>query len=314
MNKDFIYLYLSTDNIRSFPCLQPGSEYSLSATDFLVLLAIANEASWCANCFAVEDYNKYTSTNEHREKIKKTLNINDRTYDNALRSLVKNNLIYKVKKNVYILNSWIIAHGDGECIRKHREYCYYNCIFKTARLNRYAETEEELKLLRDDLNIDASKQKHACVYYDNLKNFSCFGGKFGAKRINITELILFFAFATSAQFVKYPGTIDINNVIDKSTRELEKTADLLQLKIRSVQQSIKNLCAMGLLHKIEHENGKYIINPIISAKGTKDKVHKYQSTVCQSSYFCGYANGDVAYLDNKIIDLRNGEVVEEETV
>lgn len=310
MNEDFVYLYLNTEIIRNFPCFQAGHEHSLTANAFLVFLLVAAESAWCADCFAIEDYNKFTNTEEHKETIKNIFNITDRAYDDSLRSLVKNKLLYKVKKDIYIVNSWVCTHGNSESIKKHRQFCYDNDIFYPPHINRKATTDEELKLVQKELSIDACKQKHACVYFNNLKNFSCFSAKFNKKKINITELIIFFMFATTSQFVRYPKALELNNVIHKSTTDITKLADLLQLKTRAIQYAIKNLCTMNLLHKLEGENGKYVINPMISAKGTKERVHIFQSSILQSDYFNHYVNGDIMHINNNIINLKTGEVEE----
>lgn len=309
MNEDFIYLYLNADNIRNFPCFYAGTKEALTANAFLVLLLVAAESAWCSDCFSIEDYNKFTNTEEHRERIKNILNITDRAYYDSLRSLIKNRLLYKVKKDIYIVNSWVCTHGDSESIKKHRQFCYDNDMFYPPHINRKAITDEELKLVQEQLSIDACKQKHACVYFNNIKNFSCFSAKFNRKKINITELVIFFMFATTSQFVRYPKTIELNNIIHKSVKEIAKLSDLLQLKIRAVQYAIKNLCDMHLLHKIDRENGKYIINPFISAKGTKERVQIFQATVIQSDYFNNLVTGDILYEENNIVDLRSGEVI-----
>lgn len=311
-DEEFVYLYLTNDMVRAFPCLQPGEEEALSANALLVLLLATSESAWCADCFNVADYNKYTNTSDNANYIKSTLNISDRVYSDAIRLLVKNNLMYKVKKDVYIINPWICAHGDAQNIQSHRIYCYYNNIFCPPAWGwRIAETDEEKTALKGILSEDASKQKHACVYVNNLKNYTCFNGMFNSKRASLTDLILFFMFATSAQFVKYPSTIELNNVISRSTKELDKIADLLQLKKRAVQYALNNLTNAHLLHKIGNENGKYIVNPFLSAKGKKDKIQVFQSTILQDgSYFCGFAAGNLKYNDNIIVNNETGEIQE----
>lgn len=314
MKDDFIYLYLSKDIIKYFECLQSGSDCALSANAFLVLLLASSRSAWCADCFEIADYNKFTNTDENATYIKNTININDRNYNDALRELVKNNLIYKTKKDVYIINSWVAAHGNAEDIQKHRAYCYKCGIFAPPAFDwREPTTDEETKALEEELNTDAGKQKHACVYVDNFKTFTCFNTIFNNKRISLTEIILLLHFATVSQFVKFPHSPELNNTITRSTRELEKVAEMLQIKKRAVQYAINNLISAHLLHKIEGENGKYIINPFISAKGTKDKVKALQAKLLQDDgeYFGRCACGDIIFdKENIFIHKPTGEIKE----
>lgn len=309
MNDNFIYLYLSNDIIRNYECFQAGSKRALSANAFMALLLAAYKSAWCADCFDIKDYNKFTNTAEHSKYIKNTLNLNDRNYADAIRLLVKNNLMYKVKKDMYLINPWIASHGDTEEIRKYRQYCFENNIFGTPNLQgRAVTTAEEQKILNAELTKDVAKQKHVCVYIDNIANFSCFTGEFDEKRLNITELILFFLFATYSKFVKFPNSIVLNNVIDNSTQELEKIAEMLQLKKRAVQYAIQHLTEVNLLHKIESEHGKYIVNPFLTAKGKKEVIKAFQVSLFKSgSYFNNFSTGDLMYDNNLIINLKTGE-------
>ena len=314
MKDDFIYLYLSKDIIKYFECLQSGSDCALSANAFLVLLLASSRSAWCADCFEIADYNKFTNTDENATYIKNTININDRNYNDALRELVKNNLIYKTKKDVYIINSWVAAHGNAKDIQKHRAYCYTNGIFPPPAFAwREPTTTEERKALAEELSIDPGKQRHACVYVDNLKNYSCFNTVFNNKRISCTELIVLFHFATVCQFIKFPNSPALNNTITRTTKELEKLAEMLQIKKRAVQYAINNLVQAHLLHKIEGENGKYIINSFVSAKGTKDRVKALQAKLLQDGeYFGRCACGDIIFDKDKNIFIHKptGEIKE----
>lgn len=311
MKDDFIYLYLTNETVRSFPCLQAGRSGALSTNAIMVLLLAASASSWCADCFDVSDYNKYTSTKDNANYIMDTANISDRAYNDALRELVKSNVMYKVKRDVYIINSWIAAHGNADDIQKHRIYCYQNGIFPPPQFGwRDATTEEEKNMLFEELNTCANKQKHACVYVNNFRFYACLHNNNTARRINATELILFFMLSTSAQFVKYPSSIELNNVVSRSVKELDKLADLLSLKKRAIQYALNNLTDAHLLHKIDNENGKYIVNPFLSAKGQKDKVNAFQRNLLDdSSYFSGFACGELKYENFGITNIETGEVI-----
>ena len=316
MKDEFVYLYLTSDNIKSFECLQTGEDCALSANAFLVMLLAASVSAWCADCFDIKDYNKFTNSDDNAKTIKHSLNISDRNYNDAIRELVKGGLMYKNKRNVYTLNPWIIAHGEAKDIQKHREYCYQKGLFSPPLFGwREVITDSDKQQLEEELNTDPAKQKHACVYTGNFKNFACFNTVFGGKRINVTELVLFFHFATVCQFVKYPNSIELNNIITRNTKELDKLAELLQLKKRAVQYAINNLVSTLLLHKVEGENGKYIINPYIAAKGTKDKIKAYQANLSQHhEYFQSMVNGDILYNNNNVINVYSGEVKEDTTL
>lgn len=312
MKDDFIYFYLTTETVRSFPCLQAGHKEALSTNAMLVLLLAASASAWCSDCFEVSDYNKYTSTKDNESYIKDTANISDRAYSDALRELVNANMMYKVKRNVYIINSWVVAHGNAVDIQKHRLYCYQKGIFPPPIFGwRDATTEEEKNRLVEELNTDANKQKHACVYVNNFRFFACLRNN-TARRANATELIVFFMFATSAQFVKYPTSIELNNVVSRSVKEIDKLAELLGLKKRAIQYALNNLTDAHLLHKIDDENGKYIVNPFLSAKGQKDKVNAFQRHFFDDknrSYFSGFPCGELRYENFGVTNIETGEVI-----
>ena len=86
----------------------------------------------------------------------------------------------------------------------------------------------------------------------------------------------------------------------------------MQIKKRAVQYAINNLISAHLLHKIEGENGKYIINPFISAKGTKEKVKALQAKLLQDDgeYFEQCACGDITFNKDIFIHKPTGEIKE----
>ena len=83
---------------------------------------------------------------------------------------------------------------------------------------------------------------------------------------------------------------------------------MLQLKKRAVQYAIQHLAEVNLLHKIESEHGKYIVNPFLTAKGKKEVIKAFQVSLFESgSYFNNFSTGDLMYDNNLIINLKTGE-------
>ncbi|MBE6890082.1 MAG: hypothetical protein E7485_08735 [Ruminococcaceae bacterium] len=318
MQDNFICCYASISNIRHKIELNPGHEECLSYNALINLLLLAMSSSWCSDVYNIDDMQKITITDAVIAKITTQTNTTPRTFKKTIKELQEAHLLYKVKKDVFYVNPFFVAHGSSVHIKQFRAWCVANNIFVPFELQGFnlaaPDAAPELQdILSVALNTDPDKQRHICLYLtpENISRFGCFAGVGGIKKLNASELIYFLAMSTSANFIKAAKTPELCNVYTQNITEQDRLARLWGVDSRTIRYIIANLTAAHLLHKCKGTNGKYIINPFLAAKGQPAKIAVLQQTIINNSdYFGGCAAGDVIAQDGVIINKETGEVLE----
>jgi hypothetical protein len=295
------------------PALNPGHKECLSYNALINLLLLAMSSSWCSDVYNVEDMQKITITDAVINKITAQTRTTTRTFKKTIKELQEANLLYKIKKDVYYINPFFVAHGSSVHIKQFRAWCVANNIFVPFELEGCDTANPELQdVLHAALTADPDKQRHICLYFtpEIMARFGCFAGVGGIKKLNASDLIYFLAMSTSANFVKAAKTPELCNVYTQDGTAQDRLARLWGVDSRTIRYIIANLTAAHLLHKCKGTSGKYIINPFLAAKGQPAKIAVLQQAIINNSdYFGGCAAGDIAQ-DGVIIHKETGEVLE----
>ena len=314
-NKTFVTHFVTLSNINKiFPLLQ-----GLNKNSAIASIVIPHSASWCQRDIAVEDRNTVTISKDYIANYCKNMNITERTFKKMLKELQP--IILRLKKNtkdVYYVNPFWAAHGSNDEIKEFRYYCVKNRIFipfsmfgkickstapelydtlyentRGAELLEFIEqTDKNEQELQSALDAEPLSHKHSCLY-TNIATVSHYSA-FCEAKLSTTEVLFFIMLSSMCNFVKSPNVFDINNVVTLSVKEQERLAEKIGIKDRALRDCLKKMTELSILHKIDRENGKYMINPFLTAKGEQSKIILLQNRLEKNkNFFDGHAAGDV---------------------
>ena len=313
-SKTFVTHYVTMSNIDIVYQLLKN----INKNSTIAAIVIPHSATWCQDDIAVENRNTVTLDKDYMHKYCETMHITERTFKKIIKEL-QPVVLRKKDKDTYYVNPFWCAHGSNDDIKEFREYCvqhklfipfsmvgkickginedYYNymcdntpgCEIKQF-LAATAKNEEDLRAALDSEPLAC---KHSCLY-TNLSRVSHFSAFIDAK-LSTTDVFLFLMLSSMCNFVKNQSDAEHNNIITMSIKEQQKIAKRLDIKDRALRDCLKKMTDLHLLHKCEAENGKYIVNPCLCAKGEQSRIqslqHNFQNKF--SSYFDGCAGGDI---------------------
>lgn len=321
----FCACYININTVASMPCLQPGADEHLSFNALLQLLLLINSAKWCADDIDIAEMGTIAVTDKLITKVCGVMHTTERTFKKALKELVTANCIHKTAiKNTYYINPYLLSQGDPVNVRRYRRYCADNNIFLPPSLQGADITDAIVKSeIERIVEQDVDKERHSCLYFTpaNTANYiGLTGTTKSIKKLNFTELITFLMLSTMSTFCKSPKSPELCNIVTLSGKEQERIAKKLCISTRSLRDALQNLTAAHLLHKVQGENGKYIINPFLAARGRPDKIAALQAELVafnpqKPQFFGGFADGEIKSETTacgiiNAIDTVTGEVID----
>ena len=327
MNKTFITHYVNLNNIS----LLYGLLKDVNKNTAIAALIIPHSAAWCEADIAIEKRNTVTLDKEYMHKYCNAMHITERTFKKIVKEL-QPVILRKKSKDIYYVNPFFCSHGDGRHVAEFREYCVKNKLFipfsfinkacKSINEEHYnyildnvcCDTDDRRRFimtakkneeeLQEILEKDALSYKHNCLY-TNLDRVSKYTAFVDAK-LCTTDVFVFMLMSCMSNFTKNQSDAEHNNIVTLSIKEQEKIAAKLNISDRAVRDSLKKLCELSLLHKCERENGKYIVNPFLSAKGEQNRIislqHNFITKFVDNKYFNSCVDGDVDKNTATVVD------------
>lgn len=256
------------------------AEHNITKNAIIASLILPMYCQWCAPETPIEDRNTFTLDDKLRKKYMYTLHITARTLDNALRELQKLHLIAKSKtKGKYYVNPYWAVAGDDTSIMEYRRYC--------AEHNLFVPNDVE------DIGKRPSKQRHVCCMCDlqTVRNYIAFAHE-GGSVLCATDVLLLIAMAYRSPIIKCPQAADKYNYASMVGREQHDIARKLGISERTVRASLLKMVDLHLLHKSEGVNGRYMVNPLLLARGAAASIEALQGVVLNADYaLFGYMAG-----------------------
>ena len=321
MNKTFLTHYINLHNIDIIQKMLGD----INKNSAIAALIIPHAATWCEADIAVDKRNTVVLDKAYIAKYCDTMHITERTFKKAIKELQPTLLRKKDgTKDTYYINPFYACHGDSKHIAEYRQYCVRNKLFipfdfvnktcKSIDADAYerdlyvasfdanaqskfvAQAEQTEKELAEYLERDVLSYSHNCLY-TNLSRV-CNYSAFVDAKLSTTDVYVLLIMSSLSGYTKNQSSIDANNIVTLSVKKQEEIAAKIGIKDRTLRDSLKKLCELSLLHKCERENGKYIVNPFLLAKGEQSKITSLQYKIETGNfvgkhYFNDCADGDI---------------------
>lgn len=276
--------------------------YNITRHAAIAAIVLPAHCSWCSNDTPVDERNVLTVDDAFKVKYTAIMGITSRIFDDTLRALQKMGIICKIKKGRYYVNPYWAATGDDNAIAQFRRYCDDNGLF--------------LRWGDVDANTMASQQRHirCSTRLQTVAKYKAFCGRDNVT-LNTTDVLLLITLANYSNMVRCPKSGPKYNHITLTGSTQRKIGDRLGIKPKTVRDSLLKMTELHLLHKVAKENGQYMLNPHIMARGNTQNIAVLQqvTTDIDNELFGGYANGEQkpVYIDGTLefIDMRTGQVI-----
>lgn len=276
--------------------------YNISRHAAIAAIVLPAHCSWCNSDTPVTERNVLIVDKSYKDKYVSTMNITPRILDDALRELQKIGIIRKNKKAHYYVNPWWAVTGDDKAISQFRQYCDDNGLFP-----HWGDT---------DCSAKASQQRHirCSTRLQAVARYKAFCGR-GNITLNVTDVLLLITLAYRSNIVHCPKSGAKYNHITLTGSTQRKIGDRLGIKPKTVRDSLLKMTQLHLLHKVGGENGQYMINPCLMARGTSQDITVLQQVAMDitNELFAGYVMGEQRSViiegTLEFLDVRTGEVI-----
>lgn len=313
MNKTYITHYVNLHNIDILQQLLGN----INKNSAIAALVIPHSATWCTVDIALDRRNVVVLDKSYINKYCDIMCITERTFKKAIKELQPVLLQPAAgTKDTYYINPFFVAHGDGQSVAEFREFCVKNKLFvpfifakkicKSIDADAYKKeldacsyddksrklfvdcAEKNEEDLQDYLERDALSYNHSCLYtnLDRAAKYTAFANA----KLGTTDVFVLLLLSSMTNYTKHQSDAECNNIVTISVKKQKEIAAKLGISDRALRLSISKLCDLSLLHKCSAENGKYIVNPCISAKGEQKRILSLQHNFVTKFYAAGYFN------------------------
>ena len=277
--------------------------YNITRHAAIAAIVLPAHCSWCSNDIPVDERNVLVVDDAFKNKYTAIMGITPRIFEDTLRILQKIGIVRKTKlRGRYYINPYWAATGDDNAIAQFRRYCDDNKLFPV-----WGDVSD---------NTMASQQRHirCSTRLQTVAKYKAFCGRDNVI-LGATDVLLLITLANRSNMVRCPKSGHKYNHITLTGSDQRKIGDRLGIKAKTVRDSLLKMTQLHLLHKIPKENGQYMINPYVMARGNTSNITVLQQVAADidNGLFGGFVEGEQkpVYIDGTLefINIRTGQVI-----